>query len=99
MVYKRKLNLLNSIISNRNINLSARRLLLLSVIRSSLEYGNEIWEGNKCKIDVLESIILRGARRILRCSCKTCNKAVRGDMGLESLKSRRNKAKDGGTSY
>ena len=90
---KRKLNQLNSIISNRNINLSARRLLLLSVIRPSLEYGNEIWEGNKCKIDALESIILRGARRILGCSSKTCNEAVRGDMGLESLKSRRDKAK------
>ena len=34
-------------ISNRDINLSARRLLLLSVVRPSLEYGSEVWEGNK----------------------------------------------------
>ena len=30
------------IISNRNINLSARRHLLLSVIRPSIEYGSEV---------------------------------------------------------
>ena len=32
---------LHSVISNRDINLSARRLLLLSVVRPSLEYGSE----------------------------------------------------------
>ena len=41
----------------------------------------------------LESIILRGAKQILGCSSKTCNEAVRGDMGLETLKSRRDRAK------
>ena len=34
-----------------------------------------------------------GAKEILGCSSKTCNEAVRGDMGLETLKSRRDKAK------
>ena len=34
-----------------------------------------------------------GAKRILGCSSKTCNEAVRGDMGLESLKGRRDRAK------
>ena len=44
-------------------------------------------------MDALEFIILGGAKRILRCSSKTCNEAVRGDMGLEILKSRRDRAK------
>ena len=44
---KQKVNQLNSIISNRYINLSVRRMLLLSVLRPSLEYGSEVWEGNK----------------------------------------------------
>ena len=44
--------------SNRDINLSARRLLLLSVIRPIIEYGGEVWEGNKSQVDALESIIL-----------------------------------------
>ena len=50
-------------------------------------------EGNKSQGDALESIILGGAKRILGCSSKTCNEAVRGDMGLETLKSRRDRAK------
>ena len=44
---RKKVNQLHKVISNRNINLSARRLLLLSVIRPSIEYGSEVWEGNK----------------------------------------------------
>ena len=37
--------------------------------------------------------MLGGAKRILRCSSKTYNEAVRGDMGLETLQGRRDKAK------
>ena len=44
---RKKVNQLHKVISNRNVNLSARRLLLLSVIRPSIEYGSEVWEGNK----------------------------------------------------
>ena len=39
----RTVNQLHSVISNRDINLTAHRLLLLSVIRPSIEYGGEIW--------------------------------------------------------
>ena len=82
---RKRVNQLHKVISNRNINLSARRHLLLSVIRPSIEYGREVWEGNKSQAGSLESIILDGAKRILRCSSKTCNEAVRGDMGLDTL--------------
>ena len=41
----------------------------------------------------MESIILDGAKRILGCSSKTCNKAVRGDMGLDTLQSHRDRTK------
>ena len=44
---RKKVNHLHKVISNRKLNLSARRLLLLSVIRPSIEYGSEVWEGNK----------------------------------------------------
>ena len=44
---KKKVNQLHSINSNCNINLSARRMLLLSVLRPNLEYGSEVWEGNQ----------------------------------------------------
>ena len=68
---KQKVNQLNSIISNRYINLSACRMLLLSVLRPSLEYGSEVWEGNKSQAASLESIMLGGAKRVLGCSSKT----------------------------
>ena len=79
-------------ISNRKVNLSTSRLLLLSVIRPSIKYGSEVWEG-KSQAGSLESIILDGAKRILGCSSKTCNEAVRGDMGLDTLQSRMDRAK------
>ena len=44
---RRKVHQLHKVISNRNINLSAHRLLLLSVIRRIIVYGSEVWEGNK----------------------------------------------------
>ena len=70
--------------------MSACRHLLLSVIRLNIEYGNEVWEGNKSQAGSLESILLDGAKRILGCSSKTCNEAV---MGLDTLQSRRDRAK------
>ena len=87
---RKKVNQLHNVI---DINLTACRLLLLSVIRPSIEYGGEIWEGNKGQVAGLESIILGEAKRILVCLSKTSNKAVRGDMGLESLRGRRDRAK------
>ena len=41
----------------------------------------------------LESVMLGGAKLILGCSSKTCNEAVRGDMGLDTLQGRRDKNK------
>ena len=72
------------IIINR---LSTCRLLLLSV--PSIQYGFEVWEGNKGHANAFKSIVLKGAKRILGCSSKACNEAVKGDMGLEMPKSRR----------
>ena len=65
-------------------------MLLLSVLRPSLEYGSEVWEGNKSQAASLESIML-GAKRVLGCSSKTSNEAIWGDMGLEFLQGRRDK--------
>ena len=89
----RRVNQLHKVISNRNINLIACRHLLLSVIRPSIEYGSEVWEDNKSQAGSLESVILDGAKQILGCSSKICNEAVRGDMGLDTLQSRRDRAK------
>ena len=61
---RKKVNQLHTVISNSNINLSAHRLLLLSEIRPIIEYGSEVWEGNKGQAGSLDSIILDEAKRI-----------------------------------
>ena len=69
----RRLNQLHKVINNRNINLSAPRLLL-SVIRPSIEYGSEVLEGNKGQTGSSESIILDGVKQILGCSNTSTSK-------------------------
>ena len=71
--------------SNRDIDFTARRLLLISVVRPTLQYGSEVWEAQAA---ALESVMIGGAKRILECSSRTCNEAVRGDMGFDSLEIR-----------
>ena len=68
-------------------------MLLLSVVRPCLEYGNEIWNCDKSQTIALESVILGGTRKILACSSRTYNEAVRGDMGLDTFSSHRDKVK------
>ena len=53
--------------------------------------GSEVWEGNKSQAAALESVLLGGGKRILGCSSKTCNEAVRGDLGIDTLQGRRDK--------
>ena len=52
-----------------------------------------MWEGIKAQATALESVMIGGAKRILGCSSRSCIEAVRGDMGLDSLQHRRDKAK------
>ena len=60
------------------------------MVRLTLEYGGEVWEGNKAQAAALESVMTGGAKRILGCS--SSNEAVRGDMGLDPLQGQRDKA-------
>ena len=90
---RKKVNQFHSVISNREINMSARRLLLLSVVRPSLEYGNEVWEVTKSQAAALESVLSGSGKRILGCSSKIGNEAVRGDLSIDTLQGRRDKAK------
>ena len=72
---------------------SARTLLLLAVVRPTLEHGSEVREANKAQATALDSVVLGGAKCILGCSSRISNETVRGDMGLESLQGCRDKAK------
>ena len=63
---------------------------VVSVLRSTLEYDSEVWACNKRQTASLESIQLGAAKKILGYSSKTYKEA---DMGLESLKGRRDRCK------
>ena len=56
---RKKVNQPHSIISH----LCARRLLLLSVLRPSIEYGSEVWKCNKSQTSDLESILFWGEQK------------------------------------
>ena len=58
------------------------------MVRPTLEYGSEVWEGNKAQAAALESVLIGGAKRILGCSSRTCNEAVRDDTGFDPLQGR-----------
>ena len=90
---KKKVNQLNSIISTCYINLSAYCMLLLSVLRPSLEYCSEVWEVNKSQGVSLESITLGGAKHVLGRSSKNLNKTTWRDMDLKVLQGRCDKHK------
>ena len=48
--------------SNRDIDLTSRRLLLISVVRPTVEYGSEV---NKAQAATLESVMIGGASALL----------------------------------
>ena len=49
--------------------------------------------GYKSQAVALESVLLDGGKRIFECSSKTCNEAVRRDLGLDTLQGCKDKAK------
>lgn len=62
------------------------RIMWMSLVRSVIEYGNEIW-GDK-QTDDFEKLQLQMGKRILRCGSRTSEEVVRGEMGWERQKAR-----------
>ena len=58
------------------------RIIWMSLVRSVIEYGNEIW-GDRHTND-FEKIQLQMGKRILRCSSRTSEEVVRGELGWET---------------
>ena len=86
---KQKLGSLYRVLHNFALDLKTRRHIFMAVLRPSLEYGCEVWNTTKCQDKALESIQLRACKYILGCSITTCDEPVRADLGLETLKCRR----------
>ena len=53
---KKKLNKIHRFLSNRNMSTVTRTIMLVLVLRSTLEYGSEVWACNKRQTAPLESI-------------------------------------------
>ena len=59
------------------------------MLQPSLEYGCEVWNTNKCQSKTLESIQLCACKSILGCSVTTSDESVCADLGLKTLRYRR----------
>ena len=62
-------------------------IIWMSVVRSILEYGCEVW-GDR-SLEDFESLQVEMGKRILRCSSRTNSAVVRGELGWETVKARR----------
>ena len=61
----------------------------MAVLRLSLEYGCGVWNTDQCQDKALESIQLRACKYILGCFVTTCDERVCADLGLKTLRYRR----------
>ena len=62
-------------------------VIWMSVVRSILEYGCEIW-GDR-SLEDFEALQIEMGRRILRCSSRTNSVVIRGELGWETVRARR----------
>ena len=74
-------------------DLRVKRLLMLTALRPCLEYAAEVLAPNAAQSRALESVQLKAARMILGCPTLTSSEAVRGDLMLPLLSSRRDIAR------
>ncbi len=93
MKVKSKIQNWSRIFRNNNINVENRVRIWKTVIRPVMEYGGAIWWTTKVEERRLESIQLGVGKQILGVARTTPDSVIRGDLGLESLKSRRDAMK------
>ena len=75
------------------LTVRVKRLLMLTALRPCLEYAAEVLAPNTAQSRALESVQLKAARMILGCPTLTSSEAVRGDLMLPLLSSRRDIAR------
>ena len=60
---KRKLNSLLRILCNPSLSLYLRRQVILSILRPSLEYGNEVWRCTSTQSKALDLLLLGACKK------------------------------------
>ena len=61
-------------------------IIWMSLVKSIVEYGCEVW-GEKTYVDI-ENLPVQMGKKILRCSSRTNQEVVRGELGWENQKAR-----------
>ena len=81
------------LLGDAHLTMRIKRLLMLTALRPCLEYASEVLVPSSVHCRALESVQLKAARLILGCPTLTASEAVRGDLHLSLLSSRRDVAK------
>ena len=84
-----KLSGLYKVFHNLALDFKNCRHILMVVLRPILEHGCEVWSATKSQANPLESIQLRACKYVLWCSVTTCDEPESSDLGLETLKYRK----------
>ena len=84
---------MRGLLSDPYLTIKVKCLLMTSALRPVLEYACEVVEPSASQVKALESVQLKAARCILGCPTLSPSQAVRNDLGLSLLSSRRHLAK------
>ena len=88
-MYREKLGGLYRVVHNLALDLRTRRDILMAVVQPSLKYDCEVWNSNKCQAKALDSIQLCVYKYVLGCSVTTWVEPVHTDLGLKTIRNRK----------
>ena len=84
---------MRGLLSDPYLTVKVKCMLMTSALRPVLEYACEVLEPSASQVKALESVQLKAARCILGCPTLSPSEAVRNDLGLSLLSSRRHLVK------
>ncbi|CAB1099601.1 unnamed protein product [Ectocarpus sp. CCAP 1310/34] len=90
---KAQIGKMDEILTDPHLDTRIKRCVLLNVIVPKLEYAGEVWEGNEKAVKQLETVQMAAAKKILGCSSTTSNTVLRAELGMYSLKTKRDMQK------
>ena len=80
------------ILRDSHLDTRIKICILMNVIIPKLEYA-EVWEGNVKLVKKLETVQMAAAKKILGCSKTTSNTALRAELGMYPLPTKRDMGK------
>ena len=77
---------MEAVLTDSHLDTRIKRCILMNVIVPKLEYAGEVWEGNAKLVKQLETVQMKGAKKVLGCSSTTSNTVLRAELGMYPLK-------------